>query len=276
MLRSTFAGAQKNVLSRHNARLLACGKIRSGLVLSVHVPGDTPARVICADSVCCASCMSRLNPLVNICVVGNVASGKSSLTELLAAEIPNSAAILERFDHNPFLPLNFLDPPRWAFTNAVRYFYDYALEFFNQTRGQAYAHHFIDAGAATNRHVYGLHMLEQAVVTQAEYDFYETLCDLIQRAFEYPEPDAYIFVQASPELCFERMQARMRARKWEYQHPISVEYLAGLEIYFERFRARLAARSAPLLTIESRAFDFHSPEGRAAVVARVQGFLDEV
>ena len=211
----------------------------------------------------------------NVCIVGNIASGKSTLTRLLAQEIPNSVAVLESFEQNPFLKLNFEEPQRWAFTNAVRYFYDYVRVFHEVTSGHSYAHHFIDAGAPTNRHIYGYHMFEQGLVTPQEYDFYEILCDLIANAFAYPEPDAYIFVEASPEVSFARMQVRMAEQEWQYQRPISLEYLAGLKKYFYNFQVMLQEKHVPILKFDSEAFDLATPGARALVLERVGSFLAE-
>jgi deoxyguanosine kinase len=215
--------------------------------------------------------MTRAHPFRNICVVGNIASGKSTLAELLATEIPHSIAILESFEQNPFLALYFQDPKRWAFTNAVRYFYDYARVFQEAVAGGAYQHHFIDAGTPTNRYVYGRYMRAEGIVTPAEYAFYELLCDLIERAYAYPTPDAYIFVECSPEVSF----ARMQTRAWTYQNPISLEYIAGLQKYFHDFQVFLTEQNIPLLHIDSEALNFNSAQGRADAAAQVRAFLEQ-
>jgi deoxyadenosine/deoxycytidine kinase len=205
----------------------------------------------------------------NICIIGNVASGKSTLTKLLAAEIPGSVAVRESFEQNPFLELFFQDQKRWAFTNAIRYFYDYVRVFAETSAGGEFEYHFIDAGAPTNRRVYGHHMFHEGLVTRAEHDFYETLCDLIERAYAYPMPDAYIFIESAPETCFQRMQARA----WGYQRPITLEYLTGLRKYFYTFLVMLQGQRIPVLKLDSETLDFTSPDGRAATVAQVRAFL---
>ncbi|MBI4671915.1 MAG: deoxynucleoside kinase [Chloroflexi bacterium] len=215
--------------------------------------------------------MTSQNDFRNICIVGNIASGKSTLTQLLAQEIPDSIAVLESFERNPFLALYFQDPPRWAFTNAVRYFYDYVRVFTEQTASHAHKHHFIDAGAATNRYVYGRHMFQKGLVTPEEYAFYDILCDLIERALEYPQPDAFIFIQASPQACYERM----RARAWGYQREIPLEYLDGLRGYFDAYQAMLKAAHVPLLQLDGDAITFTTPEGRACALQAVRAFLGE-
>src|SRR4051794_18258416 len=125
--------------------------------------------------------MKNRQALCNICIIGNIGSGKSTLARFLGTAIPRSLYIPENFQSNPFLPLYVADPPRWAFTNAVRYFYDYARDYYDLTVGRDLDHCFIDAGGATNRHVYGRYLVEEKVMTPEEYAFYETLCEMIER-----------------------------------------------------------------------------------------------
>jgi deoxyadenosine/deoxycytidine kinase len=213
--------------------------------------------------------MTNTVPLKNICVLGNIGSGKSTLTRFLASAIPNSIAIPEVFDTNPFLARYAVDPPRWAFTNAVRYFYDYARVFHELTEGHTYAHHFIDAGGTTNRYIYGRYLLNEMLVTPEENAFYETLTGVFQAVFAYPEPDGYIFLNATPQVCFERM----KARGWKYQtENMGLDYLVGLERYFRELRDSLFNRRVPLLELDSGTLDFTKERGRTDTLARIEPF----
>lgn len=214
--------------------------------------------------------MSSTKPFHNICIIGNIGSGKSTLAALLARVIPDSVLIPEAFDQNPFLSRYVADPPRWAFTNAVRYFYDYARVYREINTGQSFTHCFIDAGGSTNRHIYGRYLFEEQVLTAEEHAFYETLCGLIEQHFAYPEPDAFIYVRASPQTCY----GRMLKRGWGYQtEHIMPDYLMGLQTYFEAYRDRLRAQSVPLLELDSETLDFTTPEGIAGVSDTAQEFL---
>ena len=206
-----------------------------------------------------------------ICIVGNIASGKTTLTSLLGSAIPNSIAIPEIFEENPFLPLYVQDPLRWAFMNAVRYMYDYARVFQELTAGHESARAFIDAGVATNRCVYGRYLLGEGLMTPNEHDLYVILADLIEKQFAYPKPDAFIFVHASPETCFRRMHER----KWEYQtQNISLEYLIGLRKYFRAFEESVKGKQIPVLDLDSEKIDFKSDEGRREAIVRVREFFE--
>lgn len=215
--------------------------------------------------------MTETKPLRNICIVGNISSGKSTLTTLLANAIPNSVAIPEEFANNAFLELYVAEPPRWAFTNAVRYFYDYVRVYHELTTGHSYQHCFIDAGGATNRFVYGRYLRDEKIMTREENDFYELLCRIIERAYAYPECDAYIFLQSVPEKCF----ARMIARGWDYQKDfLKLDYLRQIEKYHRAFQQEIHAQHLPALDLDSDALDFTSEQGRAETLQRVREFLE--
>lgn len=203
-------------------------------------------------------------------MVGNIASGKSTLTALAAAAVPNSRAILENFDDNPFLPLAIRDGARWGFANAVRYYYDYARLYAAGAADGVSAHYFIDAGGATNREVYGRYLIGEHVITADEYAFYLTLCDILRRAYDYPDPDGYIVLHAAPQTCLSRMQSR----GWEYQTPVTLAYLTTIQRHLDAFTRALQAAGKPLLVLESGELDFTTPEGRAETARRVRGFVE--
>ncbi len=215
--------------------------------------------------------MIQTKHLRHVCVVGNIGSGKSTLARLLAQAIPNSVAILENFDDNPFLKWYVADLPRWAFTNAVRYFYDYVRVYTELPTGRTYEYYFIDAGGATNRFVYGRYLREEKIMTPEESDFYELLCRIIQRAYAYPDPDAYIFLQSVPEKCFDRMLAR----GWDYQKDnLRLDYLRQIDKYHRAFQREIHAQDIPALDLDSDTLDFTSQEGCAETVRRVREFMN--
>lgn len=208
--------------------------------------------------------------LVNICIVGNIASGKSTLTELLGAGIPDSIAIPESFEQNPFLPLYLREPARWAFTSTTRYCYDYLRVYQERAAGRSCAHRFFDAGAASNRYVYARYLCEEGLMTPDESDFYNTLCDVLQRAYGYPEPDGYIFLGAEPEILFRRMMAR----GWQYQTAnVRPEYVVRLARVFRMFEDTVQDKGIPSLDLDTEAVDLTSAAGRVEALGRVTAWL---
>src|SRR5579859_268666 len=148
-----------------------------------------------------------------ICVTGNIASGKSTLAQVLGTRIPDSCCVPEPHDQNPFLALYLRDQQRWGFTAQLRYFHDYVRAFEEARTHAAPRYFFVDTGLWTNRLVYVKYLYDEHLMTADEYDFYQGLSNRIQQGSAIAEPRAYIFVHAEPQTCWQRM----KRRGWSYQ-----------------------------------------------------------
>jgi deoxyadenosine/deoxycytidine kinase len=204
-----------------------------------------------------------------VCITGNIASGKSTLGELLSRHFEDAVYVPEPHLDNPFLPLYLRDKARWGFTAQLRYFTDYARIY----REVAQSHRivFVDAGVWTNEQLYTRMLKDENILSADEFAFYRSLCAIIRRAESIPNPDAWVFVHAAPEVCL----ARMHTRGWEYQTgAVTLDYIALLDRYLRSMREMIEESStAPVLTISSETDDFTTPEGEQAVLNRVRHFL---
>jgi len=59
--------------------------------------------------------MANKIPYNYICIEGNIGSGKTTFCEMMQKE-ENCTLILEEFDDNPFLPMFYENPEKFAFT----------------------------------------------------------------------------------------------------------------------------------------------------------------
>ena len=206
-----------------------------------------------------------------ICVTGNIASGKTTCAELLAARFPNACYVPEPHLANPFLPLYLKDKARWGFTAQLRYFRDYALLYHQTISQNSYDYHFVDAGIWTNRMVYVAYLRQEQIITADEYAFYQELCATIQQAQSIPEPIAYIFVEAAPQTCWERMTRR----GWGYQvGTVDLAYIEALDAMLHTMKQAVAASGIPTLALSSEELDFTTESGQDETLGRVQRFLD--
>jgi deoxyadenosine/deoxycytidine kinase len=206
-----------------------------------------------------------------ICVTGNIASGKTTCAELLAARFPNACYVPEPHLANPFLPLYLKDKARWGFTAQLRYFRDYALMYYQAASQGNYDYHFVDAGIWTNRMVYVAYLRQEQILTEDEYAFYQELCGTIQQAQSIPEPTAFIFVDAAPQLCWDRMNRR----GWGYQvGAVDLPYIEALDTMLRTMKQTIAASGIPVLELSSEAIDFTTQSGQEEALDRVQRFLD--
>jgi deoxyadenosine/deoxycytidine kinase len=208
----------------------------------------------------------------DVYVTGNIAAGKSTLAKLLAEHIKDAAYVPERYEHNPFLPLYLEHQERWAFANLVHYYLDYVQVLQEHVPRGEHSYHFIDAGSYTNRLLYARYAQADGILTPEEHQFYMTLCEVIDRAYDSREPYAFIFVEASPETCW----GRMRRRGWDLQRPVDIGYIKRLSVYLEEMKRVLIAQHFPVLEIDSEEFDFTREPERTVVLDYVHEFLEEV
>jgi deoxyadenosine/deoxycytidine kinase len=208
----------------------------------------------------------------DIYIIGNMASGKTTLARLLAESFPESVYVPEPVEQNPFLPLYMRDQPRWGLACMARYFLDYLRAWAVATSSAGYVYHFVDAGTPSNRWLYGRYLQTEHVISDDEYALYSDLCDAAAAGYQVPRPYAFIYVRATPQTC----QARLQARGWAFQvAAVDSAYQEKLHSYLEQMAAFVIEQGYPLHVVASEEVDYARPVGQADVVALVAKFLQD-
>ena len=183
-----------------------------------------------------------------IVVEGNIGAGKTSLSRMLAAEL-NGRLILEEFSDNPFLPLFYQNPERYAFP----------VELFFMTERHKQLQSLLIKG----------HLFQQYVVS--DYTFSKTLLfagqnleneelRLFRKLFytlnaSFPKPNLLVYLHRSVNDLIENIHKRGRA----YEKDISAEYLEKIQkAYFSFFE--IAQSEMAILFMDLEGLDFvHNP-----------------
>lgn len=160
-----------------------------------------------------------------IAIAGNIGSGKTSLTEILARRC--GARILEENTDNPYLNDFYDDMGRWAF-NLQIYFLGSRIR-------QACDNAALDDDVVQDRTVYedayifadNLH--EMGLLHTRDFNAYMEMFDLVQ--FLIPQPDLLIYLKAGVPTLISQIQKRGRA----YEMSIQEEYLARLNAKYDRW-----------------------------------------
>lgn len=191
-------------------------------------------------------------------VEGNIGAGKTSLCQMLAEEW-NARLILEEFSDNPFLPLFYAHPERYAFP----------VELFFMTE--------------RHKQLQAL-LLEQNLFQQntvSDYIFSKTLLfagenligdefRLFQRLFEtlnasFPRPDLMVYLHRNVE----HLLSNIKKRNREYETQIRPEYLASIQdAYFSFFKTQ---PDLPVLIIDLKDADFIENPGHYAFIKECLG-----
>ena len=179
-----------------------------------------------------------------ISIEGNIGAGKTTFCEMLSRDF-NCRLILEQFTDNPFLPLFYDQPERYAFP----------VELFFMTE----RHKQLQAAFSSGNDLF-------TPLSIADYFFLKTLLfaknnlhdeefRLFQRLFEvlnttFPKPDLLVYLHRSVEDVMKNIKKRGR----KFETDISAEYLTGIQnVYFEYFRTET---DLPILIVDVEGIDY--------------------
>ncbi|MCG9912114.1 MAG: deoxynucleoside kinase [Flavobacteriales bacterium] len=197
---------------------------------------------------------------MHIAVAGNIGSGKTTLTGLLAKHFAWEPQF-EEVDDNPYLNDFYDDMQRWSFNLQV-YFLN---KRFNQIidireSGKSVIQDrtiFEDAEIfAPNLHAMGL-------MTTRDFNNYQDLFRLIQQ-FLSP-PDLMIYLRASVPTLVRNIQSRGR----DYENSIRIDYLKKLNDRYENWIS--GYKSGKLLIVDVDDINFpENPEDLGIIVNSIQ------
>lgn len=198
-----------------------------------------------------------------IAIAGNMGSGKTTLTNLLA-EHYGWTPRFEQVDTNPYLTDYYKDIPRWAFNLEVFFL----KERFKDLLAIAETHDTVIQDRSIFEGVYVFAANNQDMGQLSDRDF-ETYMELFESMMMVAKmPDLMIYLRASVPHLVANIQKRGR----DYEQGISLEYLTNLNNRYEDFiHHRYSGR---LLTIDVDELDYqHRPEDFKGIVDRIDAEL---
>lgn len=193
-----------------------------------------------------------------VAIEGPIGVGKTTLARLLSQAL-GAEPLLEVVEENPFLPLFYQDPKRYAFKTQVFFLLSRYRQLSRLRErplfGGVVADYLFDKDA----------IFASLTLEGPEWDLYlELYRELSPRL---PPPDLTLYLRAPVPVLLERIAKRGRP----FEKGMDPGYLEALSEAYERHFARYPH---PLLVLEADELDF-SPTGphREEVVARVRAHL---
>jgi deoxyguanosine kinase len=138
-----------------------------------------------------------------IAIEGNIGAGKTTLCEMLSADL-NCHLILEQFSDNPFLPLFYNDPERYAF--SVELFF--MTERHKQLQESLTQPNLFHTVSLADYFFIKTLIFAKNNLTETEYRLFKRLFKVLNATF--PKPDLLVF--ASPCQRFDVEYSKTRAR----------------------------------------------------------------
>ena len=194
---------------------------------------------------------------MHIGVAGNIGSGKTTLTRMLA-EHYGWTPQYEAVTYNPYLEDYYKDISRWSY-NLETYF---LAQRFKDLLEISKSDDVIIQDRTILEGVYIFVANNKALgnLSERDFDTYMQLFELMMSMVKLP--DLLIYLKCS-------VQIQKRGR--DYEQGISLEYLSGLN---ERYEAWIASYKGPLLILDADALDFQNrPEDFESVTDKIDARL---
>ncbi|MCK5908173.1 MAG: deoxynucleoside kinase [Flavobacteriales bacterium] len=197
---------------------------------------------------------------MHIAIAGNIGSGKTTLTRLLAKHY-NWKPHFEDVDDNPYLNDFYHEMERWSFNLQV-YFLNSR---FNQVTDIRKSGETViqDRTIYEDAHIFAPNLNDMGLMTQRDFDSYSSLFGLMESFVE--APDLLIYLRADISTLVSQIHKRGR----EYENTISIDYLSRLN---ERYEAWISSYDkGNLLVIDVDNVDFvNNPEDLGNIINKVE------
>jgi len=193
---------------------------------------------------------------MHIAVAGNIGSGKTTLTKLLAKHY-NWKPHFEDVDDNPYLNDFYHEMERWSFNLQV-YFLNSR---FNQVTDIRKSGETViqDRTIYEDAHIFAPNLNDMGLMTQRDFDTYKSLFGLMESFVQ--APDLLIYLRADISTLVSQIHKRGR----DYENTISIDYLSRLN---ERYEAWISSYDkGNLLIIDVDNIDFvNNPEDLVEII----------
>lgn len=187
----------------------------------------------------------------HIAVLGNIASGKTTVSKYLAKELKAPLVDADLFEENPFLPMYVNDRPRWSFATEL---------FFTKARLKKLASVkellkkgsvIVDSGILMSCWIYARNHLKQGTMTASEWQFYLDLTEDIKKNSYDGDEDLVVVLKAQPRVLLERIATRGR----DFEKAYDQVYLYQLSDRLNELVEKLKSEEKHVLEFDTGKYD---------------------
>ncbi|MDR1666959.1 MAG: deoxynucleoside kinase [Bacteroidales bacterium] len=196
---------------------------------------------------------------MHIAIAGNIGSGKTTLTELLARHY-GWQAHYENADNNPYLDDFYEDMQHWSF-NLQIYFLNERLGLIQEIR-QSGLDVIQDRTIYEDAYIFAANLHSMGLMSMRDYKTYRSLFDKMA-SFLQP-PDLLIYLRASVPTLVKQIRKRGRS----YENSIRLDYLGKLNDRYEQWINHYISGKMLVVNVDELQFE-EKPEDLNTVINRI-------
>ncbi len=181
---------------------------------------------------------------MHIAIAGNIGSGKTTLTKMLAKRYGWSPHF-EPVDNNPYLEDYYNDMKRWSFNLQIYFLSKRFKDVVEISRSDKAIVQ--DRTIFEDARIFAPNLHDMGLMSDRDFQNYSELFDLMISLVKLP--DLMIYIRASVPRLIEHIQQRGRS----YEQTIRIDYLKGLN---DRYEEWIKDYKGKLIIVEGDTCDF--------------------
>jgi len=201
--------------------------------------------------------MPPKNTTKHIAVAGNIGSGKTTLTGMLAKHYKWEPHF-EDIEHNPYLVDFYEDMPRWAFNLQIYFLNNRIKNLIDIRNGTDTV--IQDRTIYEDAYIFAPNLFDMGLMTKRDFENYTSFFQNLKTLIK--PPDLLIYLRASVPALVDQIQKRGR----EYEENIRLDYLKRLNGFYNKWIDKYT--DGPLLVIDVDNCNFADKEDDLADVVR--------
>ena len=201
--------------------------------------------------------MPPKNTTKHIAVAGNIGSGKTTLTGMLAKHYKWQPHF-EDVEHNPYLVDFYEDMPRWSFNLQIYFLNNRIKNLIDIRNGKDTVVQ--DRTIFEDAYIFAPNLFDMGLMTKRDFENYTSFFQNLKTLIK--PPDLLIYLKASLPTLVDQIQKRGR----EYEENIRLDYLKRLNGFYTKWIDKYT--DGPLLVIDVDNCNFADKDEDLADVVR--------
>ena len=200
---------------------------------------------------------------MHIAIAGNIGSGKTTLTRLLAKHF-GWTPHFEEVDHNPYLDSFYEDMQRWSFNIQIFFLnsrFRQVIDIRNSGKDVVQ-----DRTIYEDAMIFAPNLYSMGLMEARDFENYRSLFDLMSKFLQ--APDLLIYLRASVPTLIRQIAKRKR----DYEQSIRLDYLSNLNDRYEEWIS--GYKEGKLLIIDSDNLELEKPEDLGSIVEKIEASLN--